>query len=109
MKESRQYSISLMPTVIPATGDLISALVGSGVSRYGGYKLLDAVGVYVSNEHSSTGILRKVPSNKEDVFKDREMTLIEKRRLMKFLMFAGGEVESAPEMQGTVIVVQASR
>ncbi|KAG8888459.1 Rab proteins geranylgeranyltransferase component A [Tulasnella sp. 332] len=94
LKESRQYSISLMPTIIPAMGDIISALVGSGVSRYGGFKLLEAVGVY------DAGHIRRVPSSKEDVFKDRDMSLIEKRRLMKFLIFASGQFEQAPELQG---------
>ncbi|KAG9002639.1 Rab proteins geranylgeranyltransferase component A [Tulasnella sp. JGI-2019a] len=97
LKESRQYSISLMPTIIPATGDVISALVGSGVSRYGGFKLLEAVGVYDADH---AGHIRRVPSSKEDVFKDRDMSLIEKRRLMKFLTFAAGQFEQADELRG---------
>lgn len=40
---ARSFSLSLSPSLIPSTGPLIRALVNSGVSRYGQFKLLDAV------------------------------------------------------------------
>src|SRR6266702_6161391 len=91
---SRHYSISLSPTLIPSVGSLISSLVASGVSRYGGYRLLERVCIYSSN----TG-LQHVPGSKEDVFKS-SLSLIEKRRLMRFLVFASGDVEGSKELQG---------
>lgn len=92
---SRQYAISLSPTLIPSIGPLIDALVASGVSRYGGFKLLERVALY-----ASPGIVKPVPGNKEDVFKSKQLSLLDKRRLMRFLMFAGGEFEDKPELQG---------
>jgi Rab proteins geranylgeranyltransferase component A len=91
---SRHYSISLAPSLIPSVGPLISSLIASGVSRYGGYRLLERVGIY-----SSRNGLQNVPGSKEDVFKS-SLTLIEKRRLMRFLVFASGEFEGSKELQG---------
>ena len=93
--QSRQYAVSLQPTIIPSIGPLINALVASGVSRYGGFKLLERVAIY-----DSPGVVKPVPGSKEDVFKNKKLTLLHKRRLMRFLMFAGGDFEGKPELQG---------
>ncbi|KIK59984.1 hypothetical protein GYMLUDRAFT_244766 [Collybiopsis luxurians FD-317 M1] len=92
---SRQYTISLSPSVIPATGPLISSLVGSGVSRYGEFRLVEAVAVY------RDGKVQTVPGSKEDIFKDKNISLLDKRRLMRFLVFASGngEFENRRELQ----------
>ncbi|KAF8550256.1 FAD/NAD(P)-binding domain-containing protein [Imleria badia] len=90
----KQYSISLSPTVIPSVGPFISSLVSSGVSRYGSYKLLGPMAIY------HNGRFQSVPQNKESIFQDRSIPLIEKRRLMRFLVFASGEFEETPELQG---------
>jgi len=90
----RHYSISLAPSLIPSVGPLISSLIASGVSRYGGYRLLERVGIYSSNSG-----LQNVPGSKEDVFKS-SLSLIEKRRLMRFLIFASGDFENSKEFQG---------
>lgn len=91
---SRHYSISLAPTLITSVGPFISSLIASGVSRYGGYRLLERVGIYSSNSG-----LQNVPGSKEDVFKS-SLSLIEKRRLMRFLVFASGDFEGSKELQG---------
>jgi len=90
----KQFSISLSPTVIPAVGPFISSIISSGVARYGSYKLLGPVAIY---RH---GKFQSVPQNKESIFQDRSMSLVEKRRLMRFLVFASGEFEGSPELQG---------
>ncbi len=92
---SRQFSISLIPTVIASTGPFIDTLIASGVSRYGGFKLLERVALF-----DRPGGVQMVPSGKEDIFRSKELSLIEKRRLMRFLMFAGSEFEGKNELQG---------
>ncbi|KAF5351405.1 hypothetical protein D9757_012631 [Collybiopsis confluens] len=96
LPNSRLYTISLSPSVIPATGPLISSLVGSGVSRYGGFRLIEAVAVY------RNGRVQMVPGSKEDIFKDKSISLLDKRRLMRFLVFASGsgEFEDRKELEG---------
>jgi len=90
----RQYSISLSPSVIHSVGPFISSLVGSGVYRYGEYKLLGPVGIYEGTE------IKMVPQSKEDVFKAPNLSLVEKRRLMRFLLFAASEFENDQQLQG---------
>lgn len=94
--QSRQYAVSLQPTIIPAIGPLIDCLVASGVSRYGGFKLLERVALF-----DKPGFVKPVPGNKEDVFKNKQLSLLHKRRLMRFLMFAGGDFESKVELEGS--------
>lgn len=90
----KQYSISLSPSVIPSVGPFISSVISSGVARYGSYKLLGPIAIY------RNGKFETVPQDKEKIFQDRSISLIEKRRLMRFLVFATGEFEKSPELQG---------
>ncbi|OBZ66646.1 Rab proteins geranylgeranyltransferase component A [Grifola frondosa] len=93
--QSRQYSISLAPSIIPSIGPLIDSLIASGVSRYGNFKLLEKVAIY-----DRPGGVKSVPGSKEDVFKSKVLSLVDKRRLMRFLMFAAGEFEGKTELEG---------
>ncbi|KAF5321195.1 hypothetical protein D9619_000865 [Psilocybe cf. subviscida] len=92
--QSRQYSICLLPTIIPSVGPLISSLVSSGVAKYSGFKLLESVSIY-----DSPGKVKSVPGSKEDIFKNKQISLIEKRRLMRFLTFAAGDFEDKKELE----------
>ncbi|KAG8715406.1 Rab proteins geranylgeranyltransferase component A [Ceratobasidium sp. 423] len=91
---SRQFSLSLTPHLIPATGPFIAALVNSGVSRYGSFVLPKRVVVRTQEG------FKNVPANKQDVFRDKAIGLVQKRRLIKFLMFASGEFEGSSELDG---------
>ena len=93
--DPRQYSISLLPSIIPSVGLLISALIDSGVSKYGGFKLLEKVALY-----SSPGRVKTVPNAKEDIFNNRHISLIDKRRLMRFFTFVSGDFEDKAELYG---------
>ncbi|KAG6374985.1 FAD/NAD-P-binding domain-containing protein [Boletus reticuloceps] len=72
----KQYSISLSPSVIPSIGPFISSVISSGVARY---------------ERSA---------EQGEYLPGPEYPLVEKRRLMRFLVFASGEFEESPELQG---------
>lgn len=94
LHESRHYAISLAPSVVSSVGPLIDTLVKSGVSRYVKFKLLDGVGLYAGNEGGS---VKTVPGSKEDVFKSKELGLLQKRKLMKFMMAIAAKTESRVE------------
>ncbi|KAI0637611.1 GDP dissociation inhibitor-domain-containing protein [Trametes polyzona] len=93
--QSRQYAVALAPSIVPSLGPHIDSLIASGVSRYGSFKLLEKVAVY-----DRPGFVQSVPGSKEDVFKSKALSLVEKRRLMRFLMFAAGEFEGKKELEG---------
>jgi RAB protein geranylgeranyltransferase component A len=95
LPHGRQYCLSLSPSIIPAIGPFISSLISSGVSRYGGFRLLERIALY-----NRSGGVKHVPFNKEDVFKNKDIGLLDKRRLMRFLMFAAGEFEGKQELVG---------
>ena len=95
-KNRRRYALSLFPAVLPSRGPLIQTLINSGVSKYVSFRILDSVSIW---QEGTEGI-RRVPGSKEQVFKDKEITLMEKRRLMKFLMFSAGEFENDPLLKG---------
>ena len=44
-------------------------------------------------EGKAKGKATRVPGSKEEVFKDKSVSLVDKRRLMRFLMFVAGEYE----------------
>lgn len=88
-RDKRRYALSLFPSILPSRGSLISTLIASGVSKYISFRLLESVSVW----DESNGGVRRVPGSKEEVFKDKSVGLVEKRRLMKFLMWAVGEFE----------------
>jgi len=81
---------------LPARGKLIDTLISSGVSGYVGFRIVDGVGLLQANavdsdasssSSKSSGKVKKVPTSKGQVFKDKTMSLLEKRKLMKMLMF----------------------
>jgi len=92
---ARQYNISLCPTIVPSIGPFITSLVRSGVAKYSSFKLIDVVALY------EDGKLKPAATTKEEIFKDNTMSLVEKRRLMKFVMAANNDAEDGPfEQQG---------
>ncbi|KAJ7582577.1 GDP dissociation inhibitor-domain-containing protein [Mycena floridula] len=94
LRQSQSYSITLAPNVIPATGELIDNLVKSGVARYGGFRLVQKVGLYHAD-----GTVKTVPGSKQDVFTNKTLSLVEKRRLMKFLMYAAGDGKDSFQLE----------
>ncbi|WFC97776.1 hypothetical protein MYAM1_000495 [Malassezia yamatoensis] len=80
----RHYSLSLRPTLLPAFGPTIEALVRSNVASYATFRLLDRVAVYEAESHR----LQSVPASKSDIFRNKQISLADKRRLMRFLQIA---------------------
>lgn len=93
-KVARQYALSVFPTILPARGDLIDLLIEEDVGKYVNFRLVDGVAIYQPSreeEHELSGRWKRVPAGKDQIFKDSSLSLLEKRRLMKFIMFASSE------------------
>lgn len=88
-KSARRYNITLSPTIYPSIGPFVTSLVRSGVAKYSAFRLIDTVALY------EDGSLRPAATTKEDIFKDKTLSLIEKRRIMKFVMAANADEDGA--------------
>lgn len=74
-----------------AGGEALEVLVQSKVAAYLQFGMLGGVGLW--REDEGTGVIERVPGSKADVFNHPTLSLVEKRRLTKLLLFAAGEEE----------------
>ncbi|GAA5896606.1 uncharacterized protein JCM6883_006958 [Sporobolomyces salmoneus] len=95
LKLSQRFALSLSPVLLRATGPGIDLLVRSKVATYLQFGLLGGVGLCKSDETEGEGKskarVERVPASKADVFNDQTLSLVEKRRLTKLLLFAAGQ------------------
>lgn len=107
--DRRRYALSLFPAVVPSRGKLIDVLIASNVSKYVSFRMLDSVSVWQAQgqdgEQNGEGQVKRVPGSKEEVFKDKSVGLADKRRLMKFLMFAAGDFENDEILKGEQLII----
>ncbi|PGH26394.1 hypothetical protein AJ80_01892 [Polytolypa hystricis UAMH7299] len=90
---SRAYTLSLAPQLLYSRSRLLPSLVSSKVYRQLEFQAVGSwwvckptTGVAGSSaDQSHPTSLHRVPSSREDVFADEEMTMKSKRTLMKFL------------------------
>ncbi|NXD14300.1 RAE2 geranylgeranyltransferase, partial [Nothocercus nigrocapillus] len=81
VREGRRFNIDLVSKLLYSRGLLIDLLIKSNVSRYAEFK--NATRVLAFQE----GKVEQVPCSRADVFNSRQLTMVEKRLLMKFLTF----------------------
>ncbi|KAI8059607.1 GDP dissociation inhibitor-domain-containing protein [Gongronella butleri] len=96
LASSRQYNLDTCPKLLTARGQLVEDLIRSGVGRYMEFKSVDDMFVYDHAEHA----LKKVPGSKEDVFTNKTISLVDKRKLMKFLTFAMSDTKDETLLEG---------
>ncbi|MBW0495766.1 hypothetical protein O181_035481 [Austropuccinia psidii MF-1] len=73
------YSLSLQPILIPARGKFVDHLISSNVAPYVSCQLLQA---FILAQPDNT--LLPLPGSKHDLFRVSQLSLIEKRQLMRF-------------------------
>ncbi|XP_054695368.1 rab proteins geranylgeranyltransferase component A 1 isoform X2 [Grus americana] len=81
VREGRRFNIDLVSKLLYSRGLLIDLLIKSNVSRYAEFK--NATRILAFRE----GKIEQVPCSRADVFNSRQLTMVEKRMLMKFLTF----------------------
>ncbi|KAL7322583.1 hypothetical protein PS15p_211566 [Mucor circinelloides] len=100
LNKSRSYNLDTTPKLLGTREDLVETLIRSGVGRYLEFKNVDDIFIF----DKAMRALEKVPSSKEDVFTNKSVSLIEKRKLMKFLTFAmelNEQQDNNPLLQNT--------
>ncbi|KDE08982.1 hypothetical protein MVLG_00705 [Microbotryum lychnidis-dioicae p1A1 Lamole] len=111
----QRFALSLFPTLLRATGPAIDVLVRSKVASYLSFGKVSGVGLWRWSEHDDgddeatneiaephgkgkgKGKVDPVPSSKADVFNHETLSLIEKRRLTKFLLLAAAQESLADD------------
>ena len=81
VKEGRRFNIDLVSKLIYSRGSLVDLLIQSKVSRYTEFKIVTRILTY------RQGRVEQVPCSRADVFASKQLTMVEKRMLMKFLTF----------------------
>jgi len=79
LKEFRKFNIDLVPKLLFSSGKLVELLISSNISRYAEFRAIDNVCTIFE------GQIRNVPCSRADVFNTKDLTIIEKRLLMKLL------------------------
>ncbi|KAL4648214.1 rab proteins geranylgeranyltransferase component A 2-like [Arapaima gigas] len=81
IKEGRRFNIDLVSKLMYSRGLLVDLLIKSNVSRYAEFKNVNRILTY------RQGNVEQVPCSRADVFGSKQLTVVEKRMLMKFLTF----------------------
>ncbi|XP_041864824.1 rab proteins geranylgeranyltransferase component A 1 isoform X2 [Melanotaenia boesemani] len=87
VKEGRRFNIDLVSKLMFSRGSLVDLLIKSNVSRYAEFKNVSRILTY---RH---GNVEQVPCSRADVFASRQLSVIEKRKLMRFLTSCMEETE----------------
>ncbi|XP_023386963.1 rab proteins geranylgeranyltransferase component A 1 isoform X5 [Pteropus medius] len=90
IKEGRRFNIDLVSKLLYSRGLLIDLLIKSNVSRYAEFKNITRILAF------REGRVEQVPCSRADVFNSKQLTMVEKRMLMKFLTFCM-EYEEHPD------------
>uniref|UniRef100_A0A665TFS9 Rab proteins geranylgeranyltransferase component A n=1 Tax=Echeneis naucrates TaxID=173247 RepID=A0A665TFS9_ECHNA len=96
VKEGRQFNIDLVSKLMFSRGSLVDLLIKSNVSRYAEFKNVTRILTY---RH---GNVEQVPCSRADVFASRQLSVVEKRKLMRFLTSC---LEETEEQQGEMNIV----
>eukprot|EP01038_Epipyxis_sp_PR26KG_P014721 gene14721-19787_t len=104
LMKDRDFSIGIGNKLLFSSGELIDCLIASGVSKYLEFKSLEEEAIVLSsnsvtsNDHDLK--VWKIPCSKTDIFNATQLSMLEKRSLMKFLQFVldWGKANSGTEV-----------
>ncbi|KAM9348117.1 LOW QUALITY PROTEIN: rab proteins geranylgeranyltransferase component A 1 [Symphorus nematophorus] len=94
VKEGRRFNIDLVSKLMFSRGSLVDLLIKSNVSRYAEFKNVTRILTY---RH---GNVEQVPCSRADVFASRQLSVVEKRKLMRFLTSCVEETEEQRAYNG---------
>uniref|UniRef100_A0A3Q3H3D9 CHM Rab escort protein n=1 Tax=Labrus bergylta TaxID=56723 RepID=A0A3Q3H3D9_9LABR len=94
VKEGRRFNIDLVSKLMYSRGSLVDLLIKSNVSRYAEFKNVTRILTY------RNGSVEQVPCSRADVFANRQLSVVEKRKLMRFLTSCVEETEEQQAYRG---------
>uniref|UniRef100_H3CQ88 Rab proteins geranylgeranyltransferase component A n=1 Tax=Tetraodon nigroviridis TaxID=99883 RepID=H3CQ88_TETNG len=94
VKEGRRFNIDLVSKLMYSRGSLVDLLIKSNVSRYAEFKNVSRILTY------RQGRVEPVPCSRADVFASRQLSVVEKRKLMRFLTSCMEETEEQKAYDG---------
>ncbi|XP_071362674.1 rab proteins geranylgeranyltransferase component A 1 isoform X2 [Trachinotus anak] len=94
VKEGRRFNIDLVSKLMYSRGSLVDLLIKSNVSRYAEFKNVTRI---LTFRHGS---VEQVPCSRADVFASRQLSVVEKRKLMRFLTSCVEETEEQQAYNG---------
>ncbi|KAM4545402.1 rab proteins geranylgeranyltransferase component A 1 [Odontesthes bonariensis] len=94
VKEGRRFNIDLVSKLMFSRGSLVDLLIKSNVSRYAEFKNVSRI---LTCRH---GNVEQVPCSRADVFASRQLSVVEKRKLMRFLTSCLEEKEEPKDYNG---------
>ncbi|XP_039295331.1 rab proteins geranylgeranyltransferase component A 1 [Nilaparvata lugens] len=84
----RKFNLDLAPKLLFARGSLVELLISSNIARYAEFRSVTRVLTYLGDR------LEPVPCSRADVFNTKNVSVVEKRMLMKLLTLC---VENPPD------------
>lgn len=94
VKEGRRFNIDLVSKLMFSRGSLVDLLIKSNVSRYAEFKNVTRILTY------RQGKVEQVPCSRADVFASRQLSVVEKRKLMRFLTACMEDTEEQSAFSG---------
>uniref|UniRef100_A0A7G3AL22 Rab proteins geranylgeranyltransferase component A n=2 Tax=Lutzomyia longipalpis TaxID=7200 RepID=A0A7G3AL22_LUTLO len=79
MRDSHKFNIDLAPKLLFARGAMVELLISSNICRYAEFRSVDRIATLYD------GQIKTVPCSRADVFNTKEVSMVEKRILMKML------------------------
>ncbi|CAG2177117.1 unnamed protein product, partial [Oppiella nova] len=79
--ESRRFNLDLTPRLLYSRGSMVDLLVSSNISRYAEFKAITRILTTID------GQIVEVPVSRGDIFNNKDVSVIDKRMLMKFMTF----------------------
>uniref|UniRef100_A0A3B4AYZ2 Rab proteins geranylgeranyltransferase component A n=1 Tax=Periophthalmus magnuspinnatus TaxID=409849 RepID=A0A3B4AYZ2_9GOBI len=94
VREGRRFNIDLVSKLLFSRGSLVNLLIQSNVSRYAEFKNVSRILTILN------GNVTQVPCSRADVFSSRQLSVVDKRKLMKFLTSCLDENDPPTEFVG---------
>lgn len=91
---NRKFNMDLAPKLLFARGALVELLISSNIARYAEFRSVTRVLTWLDNK------IEFVPCSRSDVFKTKDVSIIEKRLLMKLLTICVEYKEENNEFAG---------